>query len=187
MTTRKILIKKIEIYILFLCIDFKKMIYEKKLLNTLLKYDTDEEKLFRFHKAFKRWTVIDPDISYNESKDKFVYNEILIDKKQFYIHRLIYFVCHDDFDIFDSNVTIDHINVNHLDNRLENLRKATMAEQARNKLNYGGKLISGFTIHNDGRKKKYRGYYNKDGKQFTKCFLSKSEAKAFHDNNFVRF
>ena len=129
------------------------MIYQKKLLNTLLKYDTEKERLFRFHKTFKRWTLVNPGIQYNESKDKFIYNEIRIDNKMFLIYRLIYFVCHDDFDIFDTGLTIDHINVNHLDNRLENLRTATNSEQARNKLYMNGDLIKGYHIHNDGRKK----------------------------------
>ena len=164
------------------------MIYEKKLLQTLLKYDTDEEKLFRFNKTKKCFTLVDPNIRYEERRDRFVYYQIGIDNKKFSIYRLIYFVCHDDFDIFDKNVTIDHRNVNHLDNRLGNLRTATHAEQARNKLNWGGELVKGYRILNDGRKKKYQGYYtNKNGKQIMKYFLTESEAKSFHDNNTERF
>ena len=163
------------------------MIYIKKLLNTELKYDTDEEKLFRFNKRFKRWKIIDPDINYNESTNRIQYNRIRIDSKKFLIYRVIYFVCNDDFNIFDKNVTIDHKNCNHFDNRLENLRIATIAEQQRNRLYMNGELVIGFTIHNDGRKKKYRGYYNKDGKQITKCFLTADEAKYFHDKNSERF
>ena len=162
------------------------MIYEKKLLNTLLKYDTETEQLFRFHKRFKRWTVIDPDISYKESANIFVYNRITIDKKQFSIYRLIYFVCHDDFDIFDSNVTIDHRNVDHLDNRIDNLRIASYAEQSRNKLHMNGELIRGYCILERGIKR-YRGYYRKNGKLICKDFLTESEAKVFHDDNTVRF
>ena len=162
------------------------MIYIKKLLNTLLKYDTETEQLFRFHKRFKRWTLIAPDISYVERHNRFVYNRIGIDKKRFLIHRLIYFVCKDNFNIFDTNMTIDHINVDHFDNRLENLRMATMAEQTRNRLNYGGDLIKGYNILKTGIKR-YRGYYYKDGKMITKNFLTESEAKVFHDDNTVRF
>ena len=163
------------------------MIYEKKLLQTLLKYDTDEEKLFRFNKTKKCFTLVDPNIRYEERRDRFVYYQIGIDNKKFSIYRLIYFVCHDDFDIFDKNVTIDHRNVNHLDNRIDNLRMATKAQQARNKLYMNGELIKGYHILKTG-KKKYMGYYNnKNGKTFTKCFLSESEAKSFHDVNTIRF
>ena len=164
------------------------MIYIKKLLNTELKYDSETEKLFRFHKRKKCFTLIDPNIKYDEYVNKFIYNTIRIDNKMLLIHRVIYHVCNDDFNIFDKNVTIDHRNVNHLDNRLGNLRTATHAEQARNKLNWGGELVKGYRILNDGRKKKYQGYYtNKNGKQIMKYFLTESEAKSFHDNNTERF
>ena len=163
------------------------MIYIKKLLNTELKYDSETEKLFRFHKRKKCFTLIDPNIKYDEYVNKFIYNTIRIDNKMLLIHRVIYHVCNDDFNIFDKNVTIDHRNVNHLDNRIDNLRMATKAQQARNKLYMNGELIKGYHILKTG-KKKYMGYYNnKNGKTFTKCFLSESEAKSFHDVNTIRF
>ena len=75
------------------------MIYIKKLLNTELKYDSETERLFRFHKRFKRWKIIDPDINYNESTNRIQYNRIRIDSKKFLIYRVIYFVCNDDFNM----------------------------------------------------------------------------------------
>ena len=162
------------------------MIYEKKLLNTDLKYDSDEEKLYRFNKKLKCWKLVDPKVYYNKENNHFVYNQIGIDKKKFLIHRLIYYVCHNDFDIFNSKITIDHINVNHLDNTLENLRIATMPQQARNKLNYNGELVKGFMYLNIGIKR-YRGYYSKNKKQITKCFLTEHEAIKFHNDNTERF
>lgn len=163
------------------------MIYEKKLLNTILKYDTDEEKLYRFNKIYNKWTLIDPGIQYDETKNKFIYYNVEIDKKSFQIHRLIYYVCNSDFDIFDSKVTIDHINVNHFDNKLENLRTASMAEQNRNR-NYNkyGELIKGFTLLKTG-KKKYRAYYYINKKQITKLFYTEQEAVAFYNDNRNRF
>jgi len=163
------------------------MIYEKTLLNTDLKYDSDEEKLYRFNKKLKRFTLIDPFIIYDEFNNKFRYCQARIDNKKIYIHRLIYYVCHNDFDIFNSKITIDHINVDHLDNRLENLRTATIQQQAKNKLKWGGELVKGFSVHNDCRKKKYEGHYTKNKKRFSKCFLTEEEARKFHNDNTERF
>ena len=162
------------------------MIYEKKLLDTLLKYDTDEEKLYRFNKRKKCWTLVDPKVSYDVRYNNFIYNQIKIDKKMFSIHRLIYYICNDDFDIFDTKVTIDHRNVDHSDNRLENLRTATMSEQARNRLNMNGELVKGFRYLDRGIKR-YEGYYTKNKKQITKCFLTEAEARKFYTDNNERF
>ena len=160
------------------------MIYKKKLLNTELKYDTETEKLYRFNKHKKCWTLIDPTVKYNN--DRFVYNTIGIDKKHFYIHRLIYYMCNNDFDIFNSEITIDHINVEHSDNRLENLRVATQAEQARNRLKWGDELVKGFTYLKTGIKR-YQAYYSKNGKQITKTFLTEEEAVKFYNDNTEKF
>ena len=43
------------------------MIFEKKVLNSELKYDTDEEKLYRFNKKQKKWTHINPGTRYDKS------------------------------------------------------------------------------------------------------------------------
>lgn len=161
------------------------MIFKKKLLDTDFKYDTDEEKLYRFHKRFKKWVLVNPNINYNEGDNRFVYNQVEIDKKHFSIYRLIYYVCHDDFDIFDSDKTIDHINVNHLDNRLSNLRIATMKEQNRNKKNYKGDEVKGYRITKFGT---YRAYYhNENGKQIRKTFKTKDEALSWREKNLIKF
>ena len=163
------------------------MIFKKKLLNTELKYDTETEKLYRFNKWIKCWTLVDPKVHYSEITNRFVYDRIKIDKKMFSIHRLIYYMCNDDFDIFDSKVTIDHKNVEHSDNRLENLRTATIEEQNRNRLkNNKGELIKGFRVLKTGIKR-YEGHYRKNGKTFFKCFLTEVEAVKFYTDNTVRF
>ena len=163
------------------------MIYEKTLLNTDLKYDTETEKLYRFHKKSNKWKHIYPNTHLEKGELYPRFNGVCIDKEFFKIHRLIYYVCHNDFDIFDIHNTIDHINVNHLDNRLENLRTATHQEQQNNKKYMNGELVKGFYVFKDGRKKKYAGYYYINKKRFSKGFLTEEEAIAFYNDNRERF
>ncbi len=54
-----------------------------------------------------------------------IYCDIIIDKKQKSLHRYI-------MNVTDSKVVIDHINHNGLDNRRENLRVCSNAENSRN-------------------------------------------------------
>ena len=130
--------------------------------------------------------MIDPKVNYDAYHNKFVYNKVGIDKKLFIIHRLIYYMCNDNFDIFNSSITIDHKNVEHSDNELENLRTATREEQNRNKLTYRGELVKGFRVLKTGIKR-YEGHYSKNGKLFRKCFLTEAEAIKFHTDNTERF
>lgn len=58
-------------------------------------------------------------------KDNGCGNFYVVDKRNTYLHRLI-------MQVFDKNIHIDHINGNGLDNRKQNLRKCTNAENRRN-------------------------------------------------------
>ena len=162
------------------------MIFEKKVLNTQLKYDTDEEKLYRFNKKLKKWTQLNPMKHYSKISKKYVYNSIKIDGKCFYIHRLIYFVCFDNFDIFNSTIEIDHRNGDHNDNRLENLRTCTSKQNCQNKrYNNYGKEIKGYVLRKTGMFEAK--YTDVNGKRKSKSFKTEIEARNCYLKNTIKF
>ncbi|TAK97510.1 MAG: HNH endonuclease, partial [Rhodospirillaceae bacterium] len=60
---------------------------------------------------------------------KDMYAMVCVHDKKYLAHRVIYIMHHGDM---DSDVKIDHINCNHSDNKIENLRIATMGENSCN-------------------------------------------------------
>lgn len=55
------------------------------------------------------------------------YKKVMIDKKSYKVHRLVYFMHHNYFPVY-----IDHINGNTFDNRIENLRDVTYTQNNQN-------------------------------------------------------
>ena len=56
------------------------------------------------------------------------YRHIMLNKKQYKEHRLIYLMHNPEWDITDTSQKIDHINMIKDDNRIENLRVVTQQE-----------------------------------------------------------
>jgi hypothetical protein len=100
----------------------------KNILGSDFKYEDD--KMYRLHKQSKKWNCCS-----NNKTNKNGYINIGINKKLYYLHRLIYKYHNEDFDLTDisHNNQIDHININPLDNRIENLRAVNHSINQRNK------------------------------------------------------
>ena len=85
----------------------------------------------------------------------------------------------------NPEITIDHININNLDNRLENLRIATIQEQNRNKKYHNGSEIKGYCITKYG---KYQAYYTDENcKRITKNFKTVEEAIIWREKHRIKF
>ena len=98
----------------------------KNILGCDFKYEND--KMYRLNKHTNKW------ICCNDNKpNSNGYINININnnnKKFYYLHRLIYKYHNEDFDLTDTskNNFIDHININPLDNRIENLRVVNQSQ-----------------------------------------------------------
>ena len=99
----------------------------KNICGCDLKYEDD--KMYRFNKYKKVWTCC------SDLKPDNRYIRITINKKHYALHRLIYKYHNEDFDLTDisKNNFVDHININALDNRIENLRILTASQNSRNR------------------------------------------------------
>lgn len=99
--------------------------------------------------------------------------------KSFNIHRI---VGENFLPNFFGKKTIDHINRNKKDNRLINLRWATMKEQSQNRISiYKGGYIQHRT------KNCFRLCWQIDNKKFSKNFKTKQEAEYFKSKLYLKY
>jgi hypothetical protein len=155
--------------------------FYKTLMNTeLILIDED---IYRFNKTQKKWTLI------KEKKDSKHRTKIICDGKQFFYYRVKYWLANDEFDIFDTECQIDHINVDEKDNRLSNLRPCTNEQNSQNKKNMNGVPVRGWTYEPIRYKKKpYVAYVMLEtGKRKTKHFHTETEAHNWYLENRPRF
>jgi len=65
------------------------------------------------------------------------YRHVSVKNKNFYVHRVIFFLCHGRW----PKDQVDHINRDNNDNRIENLRECTRAENHRNRADTKGRSL----------------------------------------------
>ena len=88
----------------------------------------ENDKMYRLHKRNNKWKCCN-DIKPNSEG----YIRITINKKLYLLHRLIYKYFNVDWDItYSPNKQIDHIDINPLNNKIENLRVVTNSQNSRN-------------------------------------------------------
>ena len=108
--------------------------FYKTILDSEFMYDDETDELFRFSKQKHDWKQVN--INHKPTKTH-QYIRVTIDKKSFQLHRIIYYLCNEDFDIFDYNFVIDHADRNTGNNKLSNLSKRTHSENNQNKNSKG--------------------------------------------------
>lgn len=100
------------------------------------------------------------------------YHSINILKHKFKVHRMVWLWHHGE----SSRGMLDHINGDPLDNRIENLREATLAENVRNRAR-GGALATGVS-QDAGGAFKARIQTPELGKVYLGSFATEAEAAA---------
>lgn len=117
------------------------MILTKEFLHTLYEYESG----YLISKQKRGPATIGKKIV---TKHKDGYISTTINRKRFYVHRLIYMMFHGELPRF-----IDHIDGNRANNKIQNLRPAT---ESQNNVNSKGRSKSGYkNIYFDPRKNHY--------------------------------
>ena len=133
-------------------------------LHRLFRYDRETGKLYWKISTTNRIKVGDEAGSPHSEG----YLRVKIQSKAYFIHRIIYKMCHK----VEPPAYLDHINKIKTDNRLENLREIDNGHNVRRSKNGKGVGIQ------TGRKKKYRAKFSFNGKEhFLGRFYTYEEAR----------
>ena len=153
---------------------------EKEMLGHIFKYE--DGKLYKKHKRYKppkEWSCL------LDNKPNNGYMKCKINNKLYLLHRLVYLFHNPDWNIHDSSRdnSIDHMNEDKLDNRIENLKCVKHCQNKQNMTQYGGKEIKGyyFLKGEKYKNKPWRAQWVENGKQKSKCFKTEVEAKEYSE------
>ena len=139
------------------------------MLGNLFRYEDD--KLYKKRKNGSQWSCC------NDMKPETSgYIRICMGGKGMMLHRLVYLFHNPSWNIHDScrDNSIDHINGDKGDNRIENLRVVNNSQNSQNTTHYGGKPITG--VHFNKRMNKWVAQWSENGKQKAKLFKTEAEA-----------
>jgi hypothetical protein len=142
---------------------------EREMLGNLFRYE--DGVLYKKNKKTKQWRCC------NDAKPHLTgYIQVRVNEKILKLHRLVYHFHHPDWNILDTCLdnSIDHVNGNKLDNRIENLRVVTHSQNQQNTTHYRGKPIRGVIF--DKRYNHWKARWQENGKERGKTFETEAEA-----------
>jgi hypothetical protein len=148
---------------------------EKVMLENRFRYEDD--KLWKIDGRSKKWSYLN---DVKPKKNGYIRISLTIDgvEKMYYLQRLVYLFHNPEWNIFDTsrNNSIDHVNGNRANNRIENLENVNNSQNQQNSTHYGGKEITGVGFCKDGRKRPWQAYWYENNKQKNKYFATEQEA-----------
>ena len=103
--------------------------------------------------------------------------QICINYKLFYQHRIIYLIHNPKWDIYDRKQMINHKNKNRSDNKIENLEVVTNLQNTQDR---DMDKIKGYKFHKDGREKPYQFRFMANKKQYSKCFSNIEDGRVWY-------
>ena len=134
----------------------------KNFEGTEFKYDRIENILWRKLKG-GIWRIVEL------TPNKRGYCRINVNNKHYFLHRIIMFLCNDEFNIFDLKQVIDHRNRVKINNNIDNLNIVTIKQNSQNTNAKG--------YYCDKSNNRWIAYIWIDGKQKNYSFKSEEEAK----------
>jgi len=148
------------------------------MLGNMFKYE--DGKLYKKHKQTKQWRCLN-DNKPNENG----YIRSAINNKHYYLQRLVYFFHNPEWDINDSSRdnSIDHMNEDKLDNRIENLKCVNNSQNCQNMTYKCGKEIKGYYFNKSekSKNKPWIAQWRENGKKKSKAFKTEKEAKEYSE------
>jgi len=150
---------------------------EKEILGNMFKYE--DGKMYKKYKSSKKiWRCLTD----NKPKED-GYIRCHINIKHYYLQRLVYLFHNPEWNIHDDSRdnSIDHMNGNKLDNRIENLKCVNCSQNKQNITHRDGKEIKGYSFRTDGRPKPWMAQWQENGKRKSKGFKTKQEAKEYSE------